>query len=1600
MGADLHDDPPVPAVEPTVPLPFGIPMLDELLGYNGLECDPPANRAEGIGACLGSPTTLALVGQDGTGKSIYALHLAAMYQCVFEWHNHLGGGEPAQGDAEAAERPVVLYLSSDFDYTLAGKAWRDFGLSEPWLRYVPFVPPGEKKFRRRQHDTVLKQKKEAGQEDAASFRIDLIHCVPKDTAARDEDADANASGDQGRSVVEFLRSVRESGRGSSRLPAQVGFIDLNRHTAGDDWLFAVRLVSSLARGGGKQPPNLLILDSVEGFETLVGEQNTFGERMSRRARISQLMRAAKGSWHVVFLVEEPEPGKRHPEEYVTDTVIHLRRQHRSGRAVRTIEIEKCRGRSFGSGEHPFEIRSGKGSSTGEWENPDDPYVRRHPEVDKGPGERHTSYVQVFPSLDYLSKRFARNVARRDPASEEAQAESVAAFGIKYLDEMLGEAKAGAGVKRPANADAPHSHGLPSGSITSLIGDGGTRKEALAEQFLLHSFDDFPQIFAFAVACAKLWQDQPPDARGKKGDLSKHLVAPGFQERCFAFLEGSPLPNDDPTAVKLGDPVRAKLRKRFVGDWLLHFNKRREDLDGIATSKLILADPSRRGTVDQPYMARWNEREFYDEDDASDAHGADMHCLVIALSLLRMAGSILTPIVLVTTQDASAGQLSDRLFEVHRPALESVIRNLLRTIHDKAQAGTPYDAKSSWSMQRVLRWHFRKVLEQFLVVRRIDNAEITAPQLWHIVERSVDHGLDLFGRKESETQRIKPISGVGDVRVVVSDLRLIHDVFPDVADDPLFLPVLVFRLRRLGVTALIVDTDHGRPDMPAQPRSLALRSLVNYQILTWKVPFFGEERIAIAVSPPMNKTTVGVIRELRVVESVRSDGRAAQPWRLDVDPHFELYAGVEQGKPQAVPLQVSLWAETPAFVEYAKQEDELLSRLFVKAANAHSIIEALNTRAYGALRDYTHLPNDTKLPHTHVFAVDGYWALSQSVAALRKQTDYLFRPLAEGPEAENRRIDAFRLYSGNARRADGFEQRKNEPTAAGAAGGPSYPFYYRSRIRDGSDIDRVPFTWDFGFLLCDREQWRRAEKLGLKLNAPSARGLHGAQQRAEEHKHVVTVGNVWRSLHRLETDDDLDDAEEAAAGCTTLRDDGLSEGSHHDAVKRLPKAPRERRLHVQWRAFLGACRLVADEESSLQRRPILAFDLTTASSASLVSFLFEVWLSEVVKDIVTYQGFIDRLKRSVDTSAMKDFAQDWISTATDDVRHLSMEFYEDSTAAGGKSESNRFLRFFIGDGSSTLQERFRKAQDLSDPLKNPVPTRAKNKDEWRALRLQQAIGDGYSLQLYKAWLLLIEVLEFRRYHRTTAPVELVNDYLPDTGSVAVRYWYKNACAYLQGDERTDHEHEGRLGKVPVRLPGHFSMRGDWFLAVAKGSRSSRLADLALDILTSRRANRTRLEAGLGLPTRDLVHGPALASVRTGLPLHTLRGKIYLSYGKLLHLGGSFASLAQPDQGRPQPGDASPAMEQDSFFWLFRSGFEQYYRYAPVFRNWVTRLVSWTDALRTGDVGIAGRSQGFDTYDALEAGGLEGLAAQENFIDFAVRLDKLCDELESECSRPPA
>src|SRR5688572_29710305 len=109
--------PPSPAPSPPRPtdreyryIAFGIRSLDRLIGSNPLKGqDPGANRAyygysldqlddRGANSPAGESATICLIGPDGTGKSLFALHLASDY-----WRRTRAAAKP----------PRIIYASTD-----------------------------------------------------------------------------------------------------------------------------------------------------------------------------------------------------------------------------------------------------------------------------------------------------------------------------------------------------------------------------------------------------------------------------------------------------------------------------------------------------------------------------------------------------------------------------------------------------------------------------------------------------------------------------------------------------------------------------------------------------------------------------------------------------------------------------------------------------------------------------------------------------------------------------------------------------------------------------------------------------------------------------------------------------------------------------------------------------------------------------------------------------------------------------------------------------------------------------------------------------------------------------------------------------------------------------------------------------------------------------------------------------------------------------------------------------------------------------------------------------------------------------------------------
>src|SRR5206468_4158650 len=146
---------------------------------------------------------------------------------------------------------------------------------------------------------------------------------------------------------------------------------------------------------------------------------------------------------------------------------------------------------------------------------------------------------------------------------------------------------------------------------------------------------------------------------------------------------------------------------------------------------------------------------------------------------------------------------------------------------------------------------------------------------------------------------------------------IEERHPQVAADTKFLPLLLFHLRRQGVTSLIIESRADSSGLPSVYQSRSrLAQDVDQTIYTWRV--LGDSRIAIAAVPQRPVDGRTLVREVRKHPHF--------PDRLVIDPSLERYQGFESGDPRLVKLHLKLLGQTPAQQRYAKEMGNLLKEI--------------------------------------------------------------------------------------------------------------------------------------------------------------------------------------------------------------------------------------------------------------------------------------------------------------------------------------------------------------------------------------------------------------------------------------------------------------------------------------------------------------------------------------------------------------------------------------------------------------------------------------------------------------------------------------------------
>jgi KaiC/GvpD/RAD55 family RecA-like ATPase len=474
----------------TTPLRFGIADLDSLITPGSSSSTLPPGDIR---------WTAAIVGPDGCGKSILALHLASFYQ------KHI------LDTVDKAETvvPRVVYVSTDLSYQQALAQWSNFGLDLPEARYNALHAAYDRTIR-------------CADIDKHALELSRLHLskTPHDALS-----------------VFF----------SSNETNKVHFLDFQAETAGDDWGFINHLLGLLEQPKGRKemPCHLLIVDAIEGLETFSGRRDAYGLARDRRSRVAQLVRnASHANAHVVFVVEDPRGDVRLPEQFVTDLVIRLRQEWDGTYNQRTLEIEKCRAVAHARGRHELAIRDGRGSFTGTSVHLDDPRIPWKKRVADDPAGHHSTMLQgselerlTEPGYEWTTNdehelvclSHIRAIASLHRWNREFREQRTAItelhgcphFGLPVLDQIIPSHKQ---VGKEMESQ---------GALILLLGDPSTHKGSLTRGFLAGAFrkedpdcntqDAYdPTQPGVAVLLTTRFLDQ----HILTGRISQHLVEPG------------------------------------------------------------------------------------------------------------------------------------------------------------------------------------------------------------------------------------------------------------------------------------------------------------------------------------------------------------------------------------------------------------------------------------------------------------------------------------------------------------------------------------------------------------------------------------------------------------------------------------------------------------------------------------------------------------------------------------------------------------------------------------------------------------------------------------------------------------------------------------------------------------------------------------------------------------------------------------------------------------------------------------------------------------------------------------------------------------------
>jgi KaiC/GvpD/RAD55 family RecA-like ATPase len=926
---------------------------------------------------------------------------------------------------------------------------------------------------------------------------------------------------------------------------RVGFLDLSSVTLGDEWGLVERVVAQFSVSDNRA---LIVVDSLSGLDVLATRSSERSSQVPSQEHINRLIPLLKHRANLLFTARKDDPtALRIREEAQADIAYEMGFKQLGDATFRTIKVVKARSFRHSLDDHLLLMRG------------TDSYSSSNLDLDiKQPwGGRQIPYIDVVPSISSLLdviKAAPGKTVRDKTASTTSGPSPLSAFGVQFLDPMLVESDRPEVVSESHATPSRSPHGMQNtikgdrfgveaGAVVRLIGPSRTYKSDLALGFLRYTF---AQPFRTLLA------------------LLETLSSKGGARVLPRYPQG-------PEITQLARYREVMRTDFFIG----HYSK--TSRLGVKELRVRIAKGLAQSPPKHAKLSSRN-KEFFDANLTSQIGDRASEISLNILAILSDP-SMMRVGILFTARfhefDVLVESFAKRLCDHYQEYVSVLDRSELLRNRLKLPPAVPVAVLCELILKALIR--------KGLLYRRVSLNELTPSLVFHSLRRYLQ-----VARKAIEPLRTKVEESKAklnrdlsfheppswQMRLVIDDLSAFR--LPGGEDFDAFQSLLASYLRRNGVTTLLVESVSSEPGV--LPVAVNRKSTMDRSptIRTMRLRFAHGERVAITVEPPLNDDYYGILRELRLMQS----NHGMVPI---VDPNLELYSNLQEGRPKLVPLEVRLFNETIGCKRYLEETDKFLVEfLGGRDSEAEQLLvsaKGISLSDYDVLKDLCATPQLATLTKTLVVQVDGFWNLRPG-GDLRNMKDYLTRSLLLKSQKSSDLEDQFSMFKPSLANSEIDNSGLNEQHVGAArleyfqipfrARSGAAPTYATRLSRSHPGMDRVPYTWDFGFLLCRRDLWYRQI-------SRSQSGSHG--------------DSPSQLLERLRI--------------------GSPARTSNQRGKQQP--------HVSWFDFLRVAEMVARSSAEATGSVVPILDLGEESPNSIDSLVLEIWFSEILAELTNPGG---------------------------------------------------------------------------------------------------------------------------------------------------------------------------------------------------------------------------------------------------------------------------------------------------------------------------------------------------------------------------------------------